>query len=246
MTLLAQIKRELTAYFYSPIAYVLLCAAMIVNGFMFIAIVDLLSDPRSGHGAPMQMLFGGTIFFWILVLMISPLITMRLLAEERHSGTLETLLTAPISDTVVVISKYLASVIFWVLLWLPTLSYALFLSRFSSLDPGPILSGYMGTLGVGMMFLSMGLFWSALTRNQIVAALLGFAGNMTLFFLGVFDFLSPSQDSDSVLGYLNLWNHMDDFGRGIVDTRHLVYYGSVTLFMLFATVQALQARRWRG
>ncbi len=245
MVLLAQIKRELAACFLSPIAYVLLVVAMIINGGVFIAIINVLADPRSGHGAAMQMLFGGTIFFWFLVLVICPLMTMRSLAEERHSGTLETLLTAPINDAQVVIAKFLAAVVFWIAMWVPTLAYALMLTRYSTVDFGPILSGYLGILTVGMMFLSIGLFWSAMTKNQIVAALLSFAATPVLSLFGVFEFLSPSQSPDSVLSYMNLWTHMDDFGRGIVDTRHRIYYLSSTLFVLFGTVQALQVRRWR-
>jgi ABC-2 type transport system permease protein len=121
-----------------------------------------------------------------------------------------------------------------------------FLSRFSRIDPGPITAGYLGTLGLGMMFLAVGLFCSAMTKNQIVASLLAFSINMILFLLGVAEFLSQSQSSDSILNYLNLWTHMDEFGRGIVDTRHLVYYLSVTGFVLFSTVQVVQSRRWRG
>lgn len=246
MTTIAQLKREFAALFYSPIAYVLLTGAVIINGGIFITIINFLSDPRAGHGAAMQYLFGGTIFFWFLVLVICPLVTMRSLAEETHSGTLETLLTAPISDAQVVMAKYLSAVGFWIVLWLPTVTYVIFLSRFSEIDMGPILSGYLGTLGLGMMFLAVGLLCSAMTKNQIVAALLAFAANMILFLLGIAEFLSPSQSSDSILSYLNLWTHMDEFGRGIVDTRHLIYYGSVTAFILFSTVQVVQSRRWRG
>ena len=242
MTVLIQMKREFLAFFFSPIAYVLLVAAMVVNGVVFGMIVDFLADPHSGHGAALQIMFSNE-FYWFLILVISPLITMRLLSEERSSGTLETLLTAPISETGVVAAKYLAAVCFWIALWLPTTAYVLLLSRYSDIDPGPVLSGYLGTLGVGMMLLAIGLFFSALTRNQIVAALLGFGANMTLFLIGIAESIASTQSSDSVLGYLNLFEHLMDFSRGIVDTRHLVYYGSLTLFMLFCTVQALQARR---
>ena len=245
ISLIAQIKREFTAFFYSPIAYVVLVAAMLVNGIVFGMIVDFLSDPRSGHGAAMQLLFSNE-FYWFLTLIICPLITMRLLSEERHLGTIETLLTAPISPVGVVAAKYLAALSFWVVLWLPTLAYVFILSRFSSLDLGPITAGYLGTLGVGMMLLSVGLFFSSLSKNQIVAALLGFGANMALFLLGLSASMGAVQSSDSVFGYINLFEHMLDFSRGIVDTRHLVYYGSVTLFMLFCTVQVLQVRRWRG
>ena len=243
---LAQLRREFAAFFYSPIAYVLLLVAMIYNGIIFLLIVDFLSDPRSPHGAAMQMLFGGTIFFFILIIAAATMVTMRSLAEERHSGTLETLLTAPINDYQVVLAKYLAAVGFYVALWLPTLLYPLLLSRYSEIDVGPLLSGYLGTLGVGMMFLAVGIFFSALTRSQIIAALLSFVANCALFLIPLFELFSPASSSESVLAYMNLWTHMEDFGRGIVDSRHLVYYGSITLFALFCATQLLQARRWRG
>ena len=245
MSILAQIRREFLAFFYSPIAYVVLVAAMAVNGVVFGMIVSFLSDPHSGHGAALEIMFSNE-FYWILVLVVSPLITMRLLSEERSSGTLETLLTAPISETGVVVAKYFAAVCFWVVLWLPTTAYVLVLSRYSEIDLGPVLSGYLGTLGVGMMLLAIGLFFSALAKNQIVAALLGFGVNMTLFLVGLSESIGSEQSSESVIGYMNLFEHMTDFARGIVDTRHLVYYASLTLFTLFCAVQVLQARRWRG
>ncbi|MCP4677022.1 MAG: ABC transporter permease subunit [Deltaproteobacteria bacterium] len=246
MTILAQIKREFLSFFFSPIAYVLLVATMIYNGIVFLLIVEFLSDPRAPHGAAMQFMFGGTDFFYILIITAASFITMRLIAHEKNAGTLEALLTAPINDAQVVAAKFLAAVCFYIVLWLPTLAYPLILSRYSEVDMGPIAAGYLGTLGMGMMFLSVGLLASSLSRNQIVAALLSFGGNMILFLLGIFEFVSQGQSSDSVLSYLNLWNHMPEFSRGIVDTRHLVYYISVTLFMLFTTVQVLQARRWRA
>ena len=245
MTLMAQIKREFIAFFVSPIAYVVLVAAMLVNGIVFGMIVDFLSDPRSGHSAAMQLMFSNE-FYWFLTLVICPLITMRLLSEERNLGTLETLLTAPISPVGVVVAKFLSALSFWVVLWLPTLAYVIILSQYSTLDPGPVAAGYLGTFGVGMMLLSVGLFFSALSKNQIVAALLAFGANMAVFLLGLSASMGAVQSSESILGYINLFEHMLDFSRGIVDTRHLVYYGSVTLFMLFGTVQVLQVRRWRG
>jgi ABC-2 type transport system permease protein len=246
MTLLAQVKREFAALFYSPIAYVLLVAAMLINGIHFVLIVYFLSDPYAPHGAAMQYLFGGTIFFYLLLLGVASMITMRSLAEERHSGTIETLLTAPINGLQVVVAKYLASLGFYVVLWIPTLLYPLLLSRHSEIDPGPVIAGYLGTLGVGMMFLAIGMFFSALTRSQIIAALLTLAVNFALFLMPLYEIVSPSSSPDSILGHMNLWNHMEDFGRGIVDTRHLIYYVSVTLFALFCSVQVLQARRWKG
>jgi len=245
MNILAQLRREFAAFFYSPMAYVLLLVATVLNGLVFVFIVDFLSDPRSPHGAPMQMLFSWVIF-WFVIIVITPLITMRALAEERNSGTIETLLTAPINDAQVVLAKYLAAVGFYAVLWLPTVAYPLILARFSEVDLGPVLAGYLGAIGVGMTFLSVGLLCSSLFRNQIVAALLSFAAVMVLFLVPLFSFISPAATSDSVLGYMELISHMEDFSRGIVDTRHLVYYGTVIVFSLFCTVQVVQARRWRG
>jgi ABC-2 type transport system permease protein len=243
---LAQLRREFAAFFYSPMAYVLLAFSMVVNGITFVLIVDFLSNPYAGQGAAMQMLFGGTVFFYIMLLGSASLITMRSLAEERHAGTLETLLTAPINDAQVVLAKYGATLAFNGVLWLPTLLYVGILVRYSTIDLGPVLAGYLGTLGIGAMFLAIGLLASALTRSQVVAALLSLGANFALFLVPIFTFVSPTTSSESVLGYMNLWSHMEDFGRGIVDTRRLVYYGSVIAFALFAAVQALQTRRWRG
>ena len=111
---------------------------------------------------------------------------------------------------------------------------------------GPVLSGYMGAAGVGMMFLAVGILCSSFFRSQIVAALLTFAAVMCLFLVPLFSFLDPATSSDSVLGYMELISHMEDFSKGIVDTRHLIYYGSVSLFALFCTVQVIQSRRWKG
>lgn len=246
MTLIAQYKREIQSLFYSPIAYVLLVATMVYNGFVFLLIVDFLASPNAPAGAPMQYMFGGTSFFYIIITGACSFITMRLIAQEKSSGTLETLLTAPINETEVVMAKYAAALSFYVILWLPTLAYPLILSRYSEIDVGPIGAGYLGTFGIGMMFLAIGLFCSTLSKNQIVAALLSFAGNMVLLLIGVLAFLQSSTSSDSLVSYLNLWDHMDAFSRGIVDTRYLVYYFSTTVFVLFCTVQVLQVRRWKS
>jgi len=243
---LAQLGREFAAFFYSPIAYVLLAFSILANGITFLLIVEFLSNPYSSHGAALQTLFGGTVFFYILLLGSASLITMRSLAEERHSGTIETLLTAGIGDTQVVLAKYLAALAFNGILWLPTLLYPAILARHSAIDIGPVLAGYLGTFGIGAMFLAIGLLASTLTRSQIVAALLSLGANFALFLVPIFTFVRPTAESGSVLAHINLWLHMEDFGRGIVDSRWLIYYGSVIAFALFAAAQALQSRRWRA
>ena len=240
--LLAISGRELRAYFTSPIAYVVLTALLVVNGIYFYVIVAAMNEVEVSFGAPFSPFFGGFIFYWFFMLVVPPVLTMRLISEEVRSGTLETLMTAPVSDVQVVLGKYLAALVFFFFLWLPTAAYVVYLGLHTELDPGPVLSGYLGTLLIGAMFLAAGLFCSSLTRNQVVAAVLGFTLASTLFTLGLMEYLQPA--SAGLWAYFNLHSQMIDFGKGVVDTRAVVYTLSSTAFLLFATVRALERRRW--
>lgn len=243
--LLALVNRELLAYFSSPLAYVVLTAFLFVNGYVFYLIVAFLNDPRTPGMAPLKLIFGGTIFFWLYLLFVVPVITMRLLAEERRSGTLEVLLTSPVSEGQVVAAKLFAAFVFYVFLWVPTLAYVAILASRARLDYGPVASGYLGIALLGAMFLSVGLLTSSLVRNQIIAAVLAFAILIVLFSLGLVENLVTNATLKGALGYMNLWNHMDDFGRGIVDTRHVVYNLSLTGFFAFLATRALEASKGR-
>ena len=146
---LATFGRELRAYFFSPLAYVVLTFFLLVNGYVFWLIVSYLNDPRAQAGA--LPLFGQTIFFWLVLLFVAPVLTMRLLSEERRSGTIEMLMTAPVTETQVVLGKYAAALGYYAFLWLPTLVYVWVVAHFGSVDPGPVLSGYLGVLGIGAL-----------------------------------------------------------------------------------------------
>lgn len=241
----ALVWRELVAYFSSPLAYVVMTAFLFINGYVFWLIVAYLNDPRTQAMAPLKLLFGGTIFFWLFVLFVVPVITMRLLAEERRSGTLEVLLTSPVSETQVVLAKFLSSFVFYAALWLPTLVYVAILASYSKLDWGPVASGYAGIAVLGLLFLSIGLLTSALVRNQILAAMLAFAVLVVVFSLGLVESVVVNQGLKGALGYMNLWSHMDDFSRGILDTRHLVYSLSLSAFFVFLATKALEASKGR-
>ncbi|HNX51184.1 MAG TPA: ABC transporter permease [Thermoanaerobaculaceae bacterium] len=241
----ALVWRELVAYFSSPLAYVVMTAFLFINGYVFWLIVAYLNDPRTQAMAPLKLLFGGTIFFWLFVLFVVPVITMRLLAEERRSGTLEVLLTSPVSETQVVLAKFVSSFVFYAALWLPTLVYVAILASYSKLDWGPVASGYAGIAVLGLLFLSIGLFTSALVRNQILAAMLAFAVLVVVFSLGLVESVLVDQSLKGALGYMNLWSHMDDFSRGILDTRHLVYSLSLSAFFVFLATKALEASKGR-
>ena len=242
---LALVKRELVAYFSSPLAYVVLTAFLFFNGYVFWLVVAFLNDPRVQAMAPLKLLFGGTIFFWLFLLFLVPVITMRLLAEERRTGTLEVLLTAPVSEAQVVVAKFIAAVLFYAFLWLPTVVYVLILGSHSSIDSGPVLAGYLGIMLLGVLFAAVGLFTSALSRNQIVAAIFAFALLVVLFSVGLLEQLASAPALKSALGYMNLWDHMDDFAKGLVDTRHVVYNLSLAGLFLFLATKALEAKKGR-
>ena len=243
---LAVLDRELRAYFFSPMAYVVLTFFLLVNGYVFSLIVSFLSDPRAGGSTtPLKLFFGDTFFFWIVLLFITPILTMRLISEERRSGSIEVLMTSPVSELQVVLGKYFAAFGFYIFLWLPTLTYVAIVGRSSEVDWGPIVAGYLGILGIGAVFLAVGIFGSSLTKNQIVAAVATFAMLMFFFAIAFMDNLVTGETAKSVLDYMNLLQHMEEFGKGIVDTRRLVYYVTTSALFLFLTSRALAAKKWR-
>lgn len=247
-------RREFSSYFLSPVAYVALAVFLLVTGAQFARVMASLTEsgPR-GVEYPMQGLLGEERF-WVVFLLIPPLLTMRLLAEERGTGTLEALLTAPIRDWQVVAGKYLGSLAFYVVLWLPTLVYVPVLVDFDwqtyhpRVDPWPVLTTYVGFLAVGAMFLAIGLYVSSLVKTQLVAALLAMAVGLVFLVAG---FTQADPDASStwsrVYDFVSVPKHFRrDFFRGVIDTRHLVLYASVTGFCLFLTALSLEQRRLRA
>lgn len=242
----ANLARELRAYFFSPLAYIVLTLLLLVNGGVFWVIVSYLNDPRAaGIGAPLELFFGQTIFFWLVLLIAAPALTMRLLSEERRSGTIEVLMTAPVTEGQVVAGKYLAALLFYLFLWAPTLVYAGILAYYSEVDWGPIAAGYLGIFGIGALFLAVGMFASSLTKSQLIAAILTFAMLFVLFIFGLLENLFNQEVAKQAFGYLNLWQHMEEMSKGIVDTRRWVYYLSATLLFLFLSARALEVKKWR-
>jgi ABC-2 type transport system permease protein len=240
----ATFTRELRAYFLSPLAYVVLFFFLLVNGGIFTIVVGYLNDPRFVGGRPLDYFF--TAFWWLILLAVAPVLTMRLLAEERRSGSIEVLMTAPITEGQVVIGKFLGAYVFYLFLWLPTVAYGLVLARYTEVDWGPVAAGYLGLFGIGALLLSVGVFASALTSNQLIAAIVAFALAGALV-LGVTLVEGLVQDpaAKNVISYLNLVDHQQDFARGIVDSRRLVYYLSGTVFFLFLASRSLENNKWR-
>jgi ABC-2 type transport system permease protein len=207
--------------------------------------MSFLAQPSAPPGAVMQYFFGGTILFWIALLGVTAAATMRLISEERRAGTLEPLLTAPVTATEVVLGKYVAALGFFAALWIPTLLYLAILRGYADARPewGPIAAGYLGTLLEGGAFLAVGLLASAMTKNQLVAFILAFVLAWVLLLLGVLETLVTSESLKALFRHVNLFRQMDDFGKGIVDTRHVALLLSITGFALFATVKVIEVRR---
>jgi gliding motility-associated transport system permease protein len=251
---LSLIRRELSAYFLSPIAYVVLVIFLFVTGYgFFLSLEQLTASGPHGISYPMQIIVNN-IAFWLVYLIIPPLLTMRLFAEERATGTLEMLLTAPLRDWQIVLAKFVACFLFYVFLWLPTLLYLPVLLDWKwwtttcTGDPWAVGSTYLGLALAGAMFLAIGMFVSSMVKSQLVAAIVAlFVG---LIFIAGYAMAGMEIDTSSpryaILSFLTVPIHFEtNFTRGVVDTRNLILYASVALFCLFLTVRSLESRRWR-
>ena len=239
---LATFRRELRAYFFSPLAYMVMCFFLAVSGVIFILLVSQLNDPRSVGGPPLGFFFQAS---WLMLLLVVPVLTMRLISEEMRSGSIEVLMTAPVTEGQVVAGKFLAAFAFYAALWLPTVVYGLSIHIFEKVDWGPVAAGYVGVLLIGAFFLSIGVFASSMTRSQLLAAMITVALLLLLFLVSLFEALFNNETIKQALGFMNVWNHIEEFSTGIVDSRRLVFYLSGTFFFLFLASRALEDKKWR-
>jgi ABC-2 type transport system permease protein len=242
-------RRELGAYFLSFTGYVILAAAMFLMGFSFVVlVVKLQLDPTP---MPVTEVFYVTPFFWFILLLSAPVITMRLFALEKFSGTFETLMTAPVSDLQVVLAKFTAAMIFYCVLWLPLLACLLILRQYTSntagFDPAIVASTFLGIILLGSLFISLGCCASALTKSQVTAAILGLGAGASLFLVSVLADRIPFKTSwqAQVLSALAFFEQMHEFARGVIDTRAVVLYLSACFFFLFLTLRVVESRRWK-
>jgi len=240
--LVTLILKEIRAFIYSPIIYIVLCGFLVLNGWVFWILLNALNNPQGpAPASAMELFFGGTFFFWFSIILIPPVLTMRLLAEEVRSGTIEMLATAPVTDLEIVLSKYLGSLVFYCILWLPTVLYVFILRSLTSVDMGPIGASYLGVFLIGGVFLSVGLLASSLSRNQVIAAVISFVISLIFLSIGILSYFMPSLTT--VASYLGILDNFDNFARGIVDTRWIVYYLSIIVFNLFVTVRITGRRK---
>ena len=246
---LTLLGREVRSYFYSPIAYIVLVFFLLLSGVDFFVQLSYMNGKPTPYGV--QEAFFNSIFFWFAFVLIFPLITMRLFSEEFKLGTIEPLMTAPVRDWQVVLSKFFGALVFYIVLWLPTLLYfAIFkfvTHQSAANSTGAYLGSYLMLLLLGMFYLSVGCFASVLTKNQIVAAIISFCAITLHFFSGLLSFLMSEVSSTTrqLLGYFSALEQMGTLSRGEIDTRPMVLYVSMTIVMLALTHQVFQSRKWR-
>ena len=246
-TLLALTWRELRSFWCSPIAYVVGALFLLLEGWTFWLLVAVLNDPRVDPTWTMaQFFFGGTFFFWFAVLIVAPLLTMRTFSEEKRTGSIEFLLTAPVTDTQVVLAKFLGAWLAYIILWIFTVPFFLLMRSFTAFDWAPVVTGYLGTWMLGAVLISLGVLASSLTRNQVIAAVLSFVVLMLLFSVGVLDAFIKDPETGRLIRYCSLIDHLRDFSKGILDTRPAVFYLSFTAICLFLTGRVIGHPRWRS
>ncbi len=247
--------KEVKAYFESPIAYIVIGFFALIFGYFFVALLSYFI----GQSMQMQGMGGGApalninqhliaplfLIASVVVLFVLPSITMRTYSEEKRSGTIELLLTSPLTDLQIIMGKFIGAMTLWAAMLAVTVLHIGVLFIFGEPEIMQVLTVYLGMLLMGGCFISVGLFISSLTKNQVVAAMATFAVFLLLWVIDwVSSFTGPMMQQ--VLTYLSITQHLDDFTRGVLDTQHLVYYISFIAFGLFLTARSVDTERWRG
>ena len=254
-------KKELTSYFYSPIAYVVITIFLFLSGYFFHNILSIymmvsfnamrnqyLAQGLNFTEGIFSPLFGNIS---IIMLLMMPLLTMRLLAEEKRSGTFELLLTYPIRDIETVLGKFIACLLVFAIMLGLTLVYPLFLASVNEpgtgagVEIGPLLSTYIGLFLMGGAFIAFGMLASSLTSNQIIAAVISF-GALLIFWLIGFSSYTAGPVLGGILRHISLLEHFENFSKGIINSQDVIYYLNFTIFCLFLTLRSLESNKWRG
>jgi len=248
-------KKELRLYFTSPVAYVVFTIFLLISGYFFSSIFAFFSlismqammNPALARDLSvtegiMRPLFSNIS---VVMLLLMPILTMRLFAEEKKSGTIELLLTYPVRDGAVLIGKYAAALVLYLVMLAATGVYPAMLAYFARLEWGPLLTGYLGLVLMGGTFLAVGVLASSLTENQIVAAVATFGALLLFWVIGwSADFAGPGWGK--LLSHLSILEHFDSFAKGVIDTKDVIYYLNFTILALFLTLRSLESKRWRG
>ncbi len=253
---LAIANKELRSYFTSPIAYIVIGLFAALYGFFFWAILQYfvaqsMQMGQFGMQGPQSMNVNQQLIrplvqnVTILVLFLMPMVTMRTYSEEKRSGTIELLLTSPLSDFQIIMGKFLGAMALYLIMLAVTLIHIAILFMYGRPEWKPIVTAYIGLVLLGGCFISLGLFISSLTKNQIVAGMVTFAVFLFLWIITwIGSFSGPTVDK--LTTYLSIIDHLDDFGKGVIDTTHVIYYLSFITFGLFLTAKSVDSERWRG
>src|SRR5688572_15313395 len=252
--ILAIAGKELRSYFASPMAYIIIGLFALLFGVFFNAFLQAFLDESQrsammGGGGALnvndRMIRGVLLNAAIIILFVMPMITMRTYAEEKRSGTIELLLTSPLTDVQIILGKFIGAMGLFAAMLLVTMIDIAILFRLGNPEWKPIATGYLGLLLMGGCFVSVGLLISSLTKNQIVAGFMTFAVFLLLWVINWFG-EGAGPTGRAVLSFLSITEHLDDFTRGIIDTKHIVYYLSFITFGLFLTAKSVDSERWRG
>ncbi|CAN5301689.1 ABC transporter permease [soil metagenome] len=240
-------KRELFAFFVTPLAWVLILVFVFIQGMHFYMLVSHFAEQAQieSDQTPVQAFFGNTVLLYIVLFLLVPPMTMRIFAEERRSGTIETLMTAPVSSLSVVLAKYASALVTYVAMWAPTVLYLVILARSGEVDWNAAAACYLGVFLVGAGYLSIGLMMSSMTKSQFLALVMSALVILGLFIMGIGEFVTKDGTIlHDVCAHVSVWAQMNDFASGIVDSRRVVFDVSLIVLPLFVTVRAVDAWRW--
>ena len=246
---LALTRRELGSYFASLIGYVIIGISLFLIGLSFSNVLELLNTRPTD--VPVSELFFKSWYFWLILLLATPLLTMRLFALEKSTGTFETLTTTPVREWQIVLAKFTSAVVVYILIWLPLMLCLLgvrwYARDVADAGAGTVVSTFLGIVLVGALYLAMGCFASSLTSSQSIAAMLSFGLGAGMFLLSYWVLYAPDQLGTlaPALSRFSSIEHLQDFARGVLDTRHLVFYASSILLFLYLTLKVLESRRWK-
>jgi ABC-2 type transport system permease protein len=245
--LLAVYRREMLSLWVTPLAWVLLVVFLLLQGTIFYSIVvhfTSLADLAVETG-PVEAYFGQeSVFLLMTLLLICPALTMRTFAEERRSGTIETLLTAPVTPSAVVLGKYAAVLSTYLVMWAPTLLYVVVLRHTGAVDWHAVASSYLGLFGIGAAYLGLGTLMSSLSKSQLIALLLAIFAEFGLFVLGVGEYVFEPGLMRDLCAHVSMASQMEEMSRGIIDLRRIVFDGSLAGASLFVTARVVDSWRW--
>jgi ABC-2 type transport system permease protein len=238
-------RRELLSFWVTPLAWVLLVVFLLLQGTSFFLTVEHFSklNTLSIDDGPIQGYFSSP-FVPLALLLVCPALPMRSFAEERRSGTIDGLLTAPVSALAMVLGKYMATLVSYVALWVPTVLYVVMLRNTGSVDWGVVASSYLAVFAIGAAYLSVGTLASCLTRSQLISLMLTLLVVFGLFLLGIGERIFDEGPLRDLSAHVSVLSQLEELSKGVVDSRRLVFDFSIVLFMLFLSVRVVDSWRW--